>query len=90
MGISSSPACVIDALEYGNETRFINCQRGTGKEPNCKFDAVEQKFSGQLTVVVQLIADVEVGDEFLVDYGDTYWNGIQIESDDDEEEFIGE
>mmetsp|Transcript_10704 Transcript_10704/g.23701 ORF Transcript_10704/g.23701 Transcript_10704/m.23701 type:complete len:362 (+) Transcript_10704:122-1207(+) len=79
-GEKSELAC--DANNYGNEARFLNDFRNTGKHPNVEFNTRRDK-NGELRqgVFVKLKKDakgegfdgVKQDEELLVSYGKSYW-----------------
>ncbi|KAL7555294.1 hypothetical protein ACHAWF_018997 [Thalassiosira exigua] len=79
-GDKSELAC--DANSYGNEARFLNDFRNTGKHPNVEFNKRRDK-NGELRqgVYVKLKKDakeegfdgVRRDEELLVSYGKSYW-----------------
>ena len=79
-GESSELAC--DANNYGNEARFLNDFRNTGRHPNVEFNTRRDKH-GELRqgVFVKLAKDardagfdgVRKDEELLVSYGKSYW-----------------
>ena len=64
---------LIDALQAGNETRFINDYRHHPRSTsaNCQFS--QTYLAGRPSLLVVCTSDVEEGEEFLVDYGDHFW-----------------
>jgi len=68
-----------DALVEGNEMRFINDYKNTGSECNVNFR--KMFLDGIMRVYVQAIADLNPGDEILVDYGSGYWDNIPAEEE---------
>jgi len=73
----------VDAKNEGNELRFINDFKGTGKQENITFKRVW--VGGMMRVCGQLTADVKAGDELLTDYGEGYWNNLPSEQMDEQE-----
>ena len=79
-GEKSELAC--DANNYGNEARFLNDFRNTGRHPNVEFNTRRDKH-GELRqgVFVKLTKDaredgfdgVRKDEELLVSYGKSYW-----------------
>ena len=81
-GTQSELAC--DALSHGNESRYINDFRNTGKYPNVEFN-VRRDSHGELRqgVYVKQVKDMVRGDgnfdgihrdeELLISYGKNYW-----------------
>ena len=79
-GEKSELAC--DAKSYGNEARFLNDFRNTGKHPNVEFNFRRDR-NGELRqgVYVKLEKDskvegfngVQQHEELLVSYGKSYW-----------------
>ena len=79
-GEMSELAC--DANNYGNEARFLNDYRNTGKYPNVEFNKRRDK-NGELRqgVYVKLAKDarqdgfdgVRKDEQLLVSYGKSYW-----------------
>jgi len=61
----------VDAVEAGNEFRFLNDYRGVSATPNVKLFATV--FNGEYHIAVTIIKRVNKGEELLVDYGSTYW-----------------
>jgi len=66
--------CFIDAKYEGNEARFINDYRGTGKDDNVVFMPARAKQVGEVFIAVVAVADIVEGEEILVDYGTAYWD----------------
>ena len=64
---------LIDAVQAGNETRFINDFRHHPRSTsaNCRFS--QTYLAGRPALLVVCTSDVEEGEEFLVDYGDHFW-----------------
>jgi len=67
----------VDAKNEGNELRFINDFKGTGKQENITFKRVW--LGGMMRVCGQITADVQPGEELLTDYGEGYWNNLPSE-----------
>eukprot|EP01119_Soliformovum_irregulare_P005678 TRINITY_DN17414_c0_g1_i1.p1 TRINITY_DN17414_c0_g1~~TRINITY_DN17414_c0_g1_i1.p1 ORF type:complete len:376 (+),score=91.24 TRINITY_DN17414_c0_g1_i1:68-1195(+) len=72
----------IDAAFEGNETRYINDLRNTGREANTVMRRVW--LAGSLRVFIQLTRDVAKGEEFLTDYGSGYWENLQDDNVEEE------
>ena len=72
----------VDASAYGNESRFLNDYRNTGRYPNVEFK-LRRDARGELRqgVYVKLkkesrdpnFVGVACGEELLVSYGRSYW-----------------
>lgn len=74
---ASSDYCV-DGLKVGNELRFINDARGTGKEPNVGFFQTDDPVvDGYFASVVVALRDIQKGEELLAVYGDEYWEQLE-------------
>jgi hypothetical protein len=79
-GLQSELAC--DANNFGNEARFLNDFRNTGRYPNVEFNTRRDKY-GELRqgVFVKQKKDskedgfdgVKMHEELLVSYGKSYW-----------------
>jgi hypothetical protein len=67
----------IDASEFGNESRFINDYRRSGKEANCMLQCYFCQFSGEIRVAVCTIKNIKRGDELLLDYSKKYWKALR-------------
>jgi len=65
----------IDAQEEGNEMRFINDYRNIEAQPNVQFKKMWLDY--RLRVFIQLTAPVKCGEEFLADYGESYWTTLK-------------
>jgi hypothetical protein len=64
----------IDAVEIGNELRYINDCKGVGsKTPNVGFFQSRRKFRGYFMTEVYAIKPIKAGEELLVSYGEEYW-----------------
>lgn len=62
----------VDAMECGNEMRFINSYLNIADRPNVK---MRTAYVGSYPhVMVLCIEDIEIGEEILLDYGDEYTN----------------
>ena len=71
-----------DANTYGNEARFLNDFRNTGKYPNVEFNLRRDK-NGELRQGVYVksakearevgFSGVKYNEELLVSYGKSYW-----------------
>tara|TARA_Y100000739_G_scaffold222288_1_gene223665 strand:+ start:936 stop:1370 length:435 start_codon:yes stop_codon:yes gene_type:complete len=61
----SYSAC-LDALDYGNEIRYINHYKNIKEIPNCKF--VSTYINLKPVILVIITKHVKVNEEFLVDY----------------------
>ena len=61
----------IDALENGNEMRYINDYRGISSLTNCQIS----KATVDRRPILLIIAtrSIDIGEEILMDYGDGYW-----------------
>ncbi len=60
----------IDAEKTGNEMRFINSYLNVAFFPNVTMRTVYVE--GYPHIVIVCMLDIEVGDEFLLDYGEAY------------------
>lgn len=65
----------IDGLKIGNEMRYINDSRNTGKPVNVQF--ILAWIGGCLHLFVVSIADIKKGEEILIDYGEEYWSVLE-------------
>jgi hypothetical protein len=62
----------VDAMDCGNEMRFINSYLNVASRPNVK---MRTAYVGTYPhVLVLCIEDIEIGEEILLDYGDEYTN----------------
>ena len=61
---------IIDAKDFGNELRFINSYLNIRDSPN--LSAQYSFIGGYPRVLYICIKDIEIGEELLVDYGDSY------------------
>ena len=71
----------VDADKMGNELRMINDYRSVpgATGPNCKFSrAAIRGFRAALIVAIRPVAPNE---EFLLDYGEVYWQGLTSEGE---------
>jgi hypothetical protein len=75
-GIDGLEMVVADAAVQGNEMRFINDFRNTGKEVNIVMKRMW--VAGMLRPFVQLTSDVKEGEEFFADYGERYWENVKL------------
>ena len=62
----------VDAGICGNELRYINDYRNIAEKPNTKLEIVYLDKKPKVLVVVT--EDVNNGQEFLLNYGEDYWN----------------
>lgn len=62
----------IDAARMGNEARFINDYRNTGRRPNADLRNRRRR-GGGLRLAVYAAADIATGEEVLVSYGKPFW-----------------
>jgi hypothetical protein len=74
-GLDSTETISVDASICGNECRFINDFRGTGKQPNVQMKRVWARKS--LRIMIQATKDIQKGEEFLIDYGSQYWENLK-------------
>ena len=63
----------VDAMSFGNETRFINDYMGIAPRPNVSLNVYRKPLSGELSVGVLSLEALNVGAELLVDYGQGFW-----------------
>lgn len=64
----------VDANEAGNEARFANDFRNTGKAQNAKFDAYrDEKGDYKLAVFAGPTKAIAKGEEILISYGKRFW-----------------
>eukprot|EP00667_Euglena_gracilis_P023987 EG_transcript_27368 len=64
----------IDSEQVGNEARFINDFRNTGRQPNVRFDVVRSPRGRPVGMGVFVLSrPVPKGAELLVTYGKGYW-----------------
>ena len=69
--VSRSDNCCIDALNYGNELRFINDYRNIAPSENVVIkNAYIDKKPRVLFVVTK---QIKPGEQILTDYGEEYW-----------------
>ena len=70
---------VYDAKNIGNEMRFINDYRGISKTQNnvCMGDR-EIIYRWVTARPIVTIKDVQAGEELLLDYGESYWNALNM------------
>lgn len=61
----------IDALNSGNELRYINDYRGIKDKPNCKIS--KATIDRKPVILIVIIDKIEEGEELLMDYGEGYW-----------------
>lgn len=62
----------IDGLKIGNEMRYINDSRNTGKPVNVQF--ILAWIGGCLHLFVVSVSDIKKDEEILIDYGEEYWD----------------
>lgn len=62
----------IDGLKIGNEMRYINDSRNTGRDVNVQF--ILAWIGGTLHLFVVCIKDIAADEELLIDYGNEYWD----------------
>ncbi|CAM9465624.1 unnamed protein product, partial [Ectocarpus fasciculatus] len=62
----------VDAEECGNEMRFINAYQGISDGANVKMVVAYIASYPHLIIICK--KDIEIGEEFLLDYGDDYTN----------------
>lgn len=74
----------IDGLKVGNEMRYINDSRNTGRPVNVQF--ILAWVGGSLHLFVVSVADIRKGEEILIDYGEEYWEVLQDWKETQEEE----
>eukprot|EP00638_Chattonella_subsalsa_P017840 CAMPEP_0117859782 /NCGR_PEP_ID=MMETSP0950-20121206/3366_1 /TAXON_ID=44440 /ORGANISM="Chattonella subsalsa, Strain CCMP2191" /LENGTH=933 /DNA_ID=CAMNT_0005709777 /DNA_START=1 /DNA_END=2802 /DNA_ORIENTATION=+ len=79
---------IIDAEKYGNHTRFINHWRGIANEPNCVFETIHEKWTGDPRVAVKVIKRIEENEELLLDYGPEYDQQLSEEQSQGQEELV--
>ena len=79
----------IDGLKVGNEMRYINDSRNTGRPVNVQF--ILAWIGGSLHLMVVAVNDIAKGEEILIDYGEEYWEVLQDwnETQEEEEEEAG-
>ena len=70
--LSSEETLCINALECGNELRYINDYRNIAEEPNTKF--ISSNINGNQQILVIVTKDILPYTEILIDYGVDYWN----------------
>ena len=76
-GVKSELSC--DANHFGNEARYINDFRNTGKHPNVEFNYRRDK-NGELRQGVYVktqkgFEGIQQHEELLISYGKSYWRG---------------
>ena len=76
----------LDANRHGNEGRFINDYRNTGRKANVEF-RLRRDAAGELRQGVYVCAKegVSAGEELLISYGKSFWKS---RVGDDMEQFI--
>ena len=62
----------INALNCGNELRYINDYKNISDEPNTRF--ISSNINGFQQILVVVIKDIPSYKEILIDYGNDYWN----------------
>jgi SET domain-containing protein len=72
---------VVDAKDYGNEARFINCRHGTNMTENVELTWTWSPRTGEVLLVVRVIAPISSGEELLLNYGDEYWKLVKGPND---------
>ena len=65
----------IDGLKVGNEMRYINDSRNTGRSINVQF--ILAWIGGCLHLFVVSVVDIKKDEELLIDYGAEYWSVLQ-------------
>jgi hypothetical protein len=64
----------IDAEHEGNEARFCNDFRNTGRSQNAKFESyVDQAGHAKLAIFVLPNTTIAKGEEILISYGKSFW-----------------
>jgi len=63
----------VDSQLYGNETRFINDDRGLGLAANVSFCPYRRPTTGELAVGVVSTGAIKAGEELLANYGTNFW-----------------
>lgn len=76
--VASSNKCCIDAINIGNELRFINDYRNISDNPNVTIRKcyIDKKPRVMFVVTKQ----INIGEQLLTDYGDDYWKCLLKES----------
>ncbi|KAJ7169536.1 SET domain protein [Mycena filopes] len=64
----------IDASKMGNEGRFVNDYRGIQDKPNAAFVDVRLE-TGELRMRIESCKMIKKGEEILVSYGKSWWQG---------------
>ncbi|CEL93070.1 unnamed protein product [Vitrella brassicaformis CCMP3155] len=64
-------AVSVDASKAGNELRFVNDYRGISEQPNVSFSSCF--IDGLPRTLLVVTRPVAFGEEFLADYGQSYW-----------------
>ena len=67
-----TPRLTLDAAKCGNEARFINDFRNTGRKANCRF-AERFDSRGVRHMGVYALVALAKGEELLLSYGKGYW-----------------
>ena len=74
----------IDAEKEGNDARFCNDFRNTGRSQNAKFESyVDEAGHAKLAIFVLPQATIAKGEEILISYGKSFWKhrvGEDLES----------
>ena len=74
----------IDAEKEGNDARFCNDFRNTGRSQNAKFESyVDEAGHAKLAIFVLPHATIAKGEEILISYGKSFWKhrvGEDLES----------
>jgi len=69
---TSNQSFFMDAKYAGNESRFINDFRNTGKQANVRF--VRKREDDGWVVEVVSTTHIAEGEELLTDYGPVFWD----------------
>ena len=74
LSFGESNELAVDAAIEGNEARFTNDFRNTGRRQNAKFDSYVDE-CGDYKLAIFCLADgtIEKGDEILISYGKGFW-----------------
>ena len=73
----------IDGLKMGNEMRYINDSRNTGRPVNVQF--ILAWIGGCLHLFVVSVADIKKDAEVLIDYGSEYWSVLESHESEESE-----
>lgn len=69
---------VYDAKNIGNEMRFINDYRGNSMQNNVCMGDREIIYKWVTARPIVTTKDIRAGEELLLDYGESYWNALNM------------